>query len=66
MRMADDMAGGCAVTDRLLLRLTLLTLPSFATFFDEKDDDRQGCHAVDPPSARHEKLHDQPEQDDAG
>jgi hypothetical protein len=44
----------------------LIAVPSLAALFDEKDDDRQGRDAINPPPARHEKLSDQPEDDRAG
>jgi hypothetical protein len=44
----------------------LITLPSLATLFDEQDDDDQGRKAIDPPLARHEKLDQQSDNNDAG
>ena len=43
-----------------------LALPGLAAFFHEQDDDRQGGDAIDPPPARHEKLYEQSDYDDAG
>src|SRR6516164_2369590 len=44
----------------------LLAFPRLATFFHKQDDDRQGGDAIDPPPARHEKLYEQSDYDDAG
>ena len=49
-----------AVADSLFVRLGPLPFPSLMTLFDENGDDREGCDAINPPPARHNKLSDHP------
>ena len=56
----EDIAdkGSGRVADCLVLRRGLRPFPNLATLLDEKSDDREGCDAINPPPARHEKLSD--------